>query len=250
MKGIWLYYIIIVLCLALILMSMVLLLVNALVGALGIFFGVAGIIYTRKAIKSKRRTQSVAINQPVPDATKQFEPPAPSKTEGVAYKSADTLRREDTGIPVLSKSSDTEDVVFKIAGTTYHEEGIMSLASENPDYSLPNRDIIDSYPAYERIYRYDFFCTDVSVEDEPDNPYDPKAICVKVGDVVIGHIKKGSTGRIRNLRKRGIKDLNLEIAGGKYKIVVEDDDREMVERDEAPLFARLTVTVSNASKSD
>ena len=250
MKGIWLYYIIIVLCLALILMSMVLLLVNALVGALGIFFGVAGIIYTRKAIKSKRRTQSVAVNQSVSDDAKQFESPAPSRTEGVAYKSADTLRREDTGIPVLSKSSDTEDVVFKIAGTTYHEKEIMSLASENPDYDLSSRDIIDSYPVYERIYRYDFFCTDVSVEDEPDNPYDPKAIRVKVGDVVIGHIKKGSTGRMRNLRKRGIKDLNLEIAGGKYKIVVEDDDREMVERDEAPLFARLTVTVSNASKSD
>ena len=137
--------------------------------------------------------------------------------------------------------------VHKVAGVTYHKDEIMELAVENPDYDLTKREIIDAGMEDERIYQYDFPANKVELIDDPENEHDPNAIKVVIDGHHVGFIKKGSTGRIRNLRKAGrINKIDAEIAGGKYKVVSsyeEDDGREKyeLERDSHEIGIKLTL---------
>ena len=113
----------------------------------------------------------------------------------------------------------------KLAGTSYHMDAIMALAQENPDYDLTKREIIDDGLTDERIYQYTFTDGPVELVDDPDNEYDPNAIKVLVAGQHIGYIKRGSTGRVHNLQRAGrVLGVTAEIYGGKYKVVICDDD--------------------------
>lgn len=119
----------------------------------------------------------------------------------------------------------------KVAGTSYHMDAIMSLAQENPDYDLTKREIIDDELTDERIYQYTFADGPVELVDDPDNEYDPNAIKVLVAGQHIGYIKRGSTGRIHDLQRAGrVLGVTAEIYGGKYKVVICDDDDDGAER--------------------
>ena len=118
----------------------------------------------------------------------------------------------------------------KLAGTSYHMDAIMALAQENPDYDLTKREIIDDELTDERIYQYTFADGPVELVDDPDNEYDPNAIKVLVAGQHIGYIKRGSTGRIHNLQRAGrVLGVTAEIYGGKYKVVICDDDDDGAE---------------------
>lgn len=113
----------------------------------------------------------------------------------------------------------------KVAGTSYHLDAIMELAQENPDYDLTKREIIDDGLTDERIYQYTFADGPVELVDDPGNEYDPNAIKVLVAGQHIGYIKRGSTGRVHNLQRAGrVLGVTAEIYGGKYKVVICDDD--------------------------
>ena len=119
----------------------------------------------------------------------------------------------------------------KVAGTSYHLDAIMALARENPDYDLTKREIIDDDLTDERIYQYTFADGPVELVDDPDNEYDPNAIKVLVAGQHIGYIKRGSTGRVHNLQRAGrVLGVTAEIYGGKYKVVICDDDDDGAER--------------------
>lgn len=137
----------------------------------------------------------------------------------------------------------------KVAGTSYHMDAIMALAQENPDYDLTKREIIDDDLTDERIYQYTFADGPVELVDDPANEYDPNAVKVLVAGQHIGYIKRGSTGRIHNLQRAGrVLGVTAEIYGGKYKVVICDDDDDGAEhydliRDESLYGAAIEILV-------
>lgn len=137
----------------------------------------------------------------------------------------------------------------KVAGTSYHLDAIMALAQENPDYDLTKREIIDDGLTDERIYQYTFADGPVELADDPDNEHDPNAIKVLVAGQRIGYIKRGSTGRVHNLQRAGrVLGITAEIYGGKYKVVICDDDDDGAEhydliRDETEYGAAIEILV-------
>lgn len=137
----------------------------------------------------------------------------------------------------------------KLAGTSYHLDAIMALAQENPDYDLTKREIIDDGLTDERIYQYTFSDGPVELVDDPDNEYDPNAIKVLIAGQHIGYIKRGSTGRVHNLQRAGrVLGVTAEIYGGKYKVVICDDDDDGAEhydliKDETGYGAAIEILV-------
>ena len=137
----------------------------------------------------------------------------------------------------------------KVAGTSYHLDAIMALAQENPDYDLTKREIIDDDLVDERIYQYTFADGPVELVDDPDNEHDPNAIKVLVAGQHIGYIKRGSTSRVHNLQRAGrVLGVTAEIYGGKYKVVICDDDDDGAEhydliKDETGYGAAIEILV-------
>lgn len=133
---------------------------------------------------------------------------------------------------------------FKVAGTSYRQRELESLCEENIFFSCTKRELIDDGYVDERIYKYESNLSDVQIIPEPDNPYDPQALKVVIDNIHIGYIKKGSTGRVRNLLKNNPK-ITAEIQGGPYKIIYSDyddsNDKEIytLEKDTVPLSAKL-----------
>lgn len=160
------------------------------------------------------------------------------------------VRIQESAAAVVQEKKNEE--VFRVAGVSFYEKKIVSMAFENDTYSLSKTDLIDSGFIDEKVYKLDFDPSGVEIIPEPDNPEDPKAMKVVVDGVHVGYIKKGKTGRIRNLlKKQGVK-ISASIAGGKYKYVSEhyDDyrDKEVYEMDTGndPFYISLTVTWDNA----
>lgn len=137
----------------------------------------------------------------------------------------------------------------KVAGTSYHLDAIMELAEDNPDYDMTQREIIDAGMEEERIYQYTFPDSPVELVDDPDNEYDPNAIKVLIAGQHIGYIKRGSTGRVHNLQRSDrVLGVTAEIYGGKYKVVICDDDDDGTEhydliRDETGYGAAIEILV-------
>ena len=125
----------------------------------------------------------------------------------------------------------------------------MALAQENPDYDLTKREIIDDGLTDERIYQYTFADGPVELVDDPDNEHDPNAIKVLIAGQHIGYIKRGSTGRVHNLQRAGrVLGVTAEIYGGKYKVVICDDDDDGTEhydliKDETGYGAAIEILV-------
>lgn len=128
---------------------------------------------------------------------------------------------------------------FRITGMSYYTDDIMeNLATENDDYLLSKRDLIDSYCDGDKIFKYEFENTPLELVPEPDNEYDPNAIKVVVNGTKIGYIKKGSTTHLKNLLESpDFSGKSIEIYGGKYKQVCDDT----IETDEMKIRADLEI---------
>lgn len=156
--------------------------------------------------------------------------------------------KENSPIPVdvepqpIKPQSKVE--THKVAGTSFRHEAIESIGTPNSDYDMSASEAVESYDYGDRIYEYEFYAHP-SLVPEPDNPHDPNAIRVEADGVHIGYIKSGSTAHIRNLLKEDrIKSMDIDIGGGRYKQLEEnDDERPVLSRDRSEYWARLTIYV-------
>lgn len=123
----------------------------------------------------------------------------------------------------VKKASKIERV--HVRNVDLYVENVVAVATENEDYSLTKRELIEDH-LDERVYQYDFFVK-AALVPEPDNEEDPNAIIVQADGLCIGYVPKGSTAHVRKLMGSGrIKSMDLSIGGGKYKEVSEIDDGE------------------------
>lgn len=138
----------------------------------------------------------------------------------------------------------------RVAGTSFREADIKELMGENSAYEWTKKELIEAGYVDERVYEYSVYYGSLVLEPEPDNPHDPRAVKVITGGVHVGYIKAGSCARIHKLLREGnIEKAEIEIKGGKYKIVLEDyDDYEdkstyTLERGSVPFSAVVTLTL-------
>lgn len=103
-------------------------------------------------------------------------------------------------------------------------DGIINdLKLDNNDFNLSAMEIYDIYGENYRVYKYEFDNALPDFRMESDN------IAVYCGDTVIGHIKKGSVSHVRNLiNSNSIKKISVDMYGGDYKEVYEDDDGKII----------------------
>lgn len=140
-----------------------------------------------------------------------------------------------------------------VAGTSFRQKEIASLAYENFEYDMSKNELIDEFDENEKIYKYDFNPNKTELIEEPDNPHDPNAIKVVIDDVLVGYIKKNSCSRVRNLlHSNSILKIDAEISGGPYKIIYSDydDDKEKdvytVEKGNDDFFVTVSLKIANS----
>lgn len=115
---------------------------------------------------------------------------------------------------------------YELKGVFKCEKEIFrALMEENPEYNCTKRELIDccaiGYPVYKWVPK----ALPAKLVPEPENPYDPNAIKVLVGDTMIGYIPKGKTEKVRKVLDEGrLLNVAYEITGGKYKLITEDYD--------------------------
>lgn len=181
---------------------------------------------------------------PAPPKPQQYTPPAPQQYTPPTPQPV-------TPPPAPKPQPETKVEKHRVAGITFHLDAIKAMGRENFDYDRSKRELIDDCLTGERIYRTDYFANVTTLEPEPDNPEDPKAIKVVVDGVHIGYIKAGSCAHIHKVMREGrLESVKCEIKGGPYKILLEDYDADdlgeptyTLERDTAPMYAELYITV-------
>lgn len=138
----------------------------------------------------------------------------------------------------------SKEQTYKIAGVSHYLDNILSLKSENFDYDLSKKELINEGYENERVYQYIFYVIKTELIPEPDNPHDPKAIKVIVDGVHVGYIKSGSCAHVHKLlRENRIRKIDVKIGGGKYKYIGydEDEDKYYLEKDDIPFFVHLSI---------
>ena len=116
---------------------------------------------------------------------------------------------------------------YKITGTSHYIKNILSLKSENPDYDLTKKEMVDEGYENDRIYQYSFYVVKFELEPEPTNHYDPNAIKVLADGVHIGYIKSGSCKHLlKAIQDNKIVKIDGDIYGGKYKYLGYDEYEE------------------------
>lgn len=142
-------------------------------------------------------------------------------------------------------NSDIKVKKYKVTGTSHYLDNILGLATENIDYDLSKKELVDEGYDNERIYQYNFYPSNTELIPEPDNPYDPNAVKVIVDGVLVGYIKSGSCSHIMKVLKEDrIVKLECEIGGGNYKYLGydEDEDKYFLEKYDSPYFVSLSIT--------
>lgn len=187
------------------------------------------------AVKNKNNNDSGAQQE------NQIEPPSPISKPTPSQAPSPT----ETTANAPEKKTETH----RVAGTSYRLDDIKNLLGENYVYECTKKELIADGYIGERIYEFDVYTGAAVLEPEPDNPHDPRAIKVIAAGVHIGYIKAGSCAHIHKVLREGrLEKVNVEIKGGKYKIVLEDFDEEgesvySLERDDIPFSAVLTLTL-------
>lgn len=143
--------------------------------------------------------------------------------------------------PVVAKK-------YRVTGMDHYMDNLMSIATENDEYELTKKGLIDEGYIGERVWKYDFYATKVEIVPEPENPVDPKAIKVIVDGAHVGYIKAGSCAHLlKVIREKRIKKISCEMFGGPYKYIEEEYDYERdkevytLERGTAPYAVHLTI---------
>lgn len=145
----------------------------------------------------------------------------------------------------FTKLAERVKYTFKVAGTSYRTDAIEDMLNEDCDYGESKSYLKENYIDGDRIWQHlPEYRDDVALVDEPENEHDPNAIRVEVGGIHIGYVKRGSTSRVRNLLKKDGVRVKIDIGGGPYKELYEDEDGKIqIERGEIEFFGRLEITV-------
>lgn len=167
---------------------------------------------------------------------KATDAPAPEPANEIAPKPTETVERVK--------------YTFNVAGTSFRRNAIKDMLSEDCDYGENKSYLKENYIDGDRIWKYlPEYRDDVALVDEPENEYDPNAIRVEVGGVHIGYVKKGSTSRVRNLLKKDDVRVKIDIAGGPYKELYEDEDGKIqIISGEIEFYAKLEITAPGEPK--
>lgn len=211
-------------------------LAQAIVGAIvGLFFfvvSIAGIISVQKQKHSKTARP--------PKRTKASQDITLSKPPMTANQS---VRIDKVPTPYKIEK-------FHVTGTSHYQKEIESLGSENYDFELSKKELIEQGFEDEKIYLYEFSPTKIELIEEPDNPHDPNAIKVVIDDVLVGYIKKGSCSHIKKLLHSGkIKKIDADIYGGKYKMLYSEFDDEKdkevyyIEKDKSDYYVTIEISI-------
>lgn len=196
--------------------------------------------------KSKEETPAPepVQHEPVPVPVEPVAP-APEPEPAPAPEPAPVAPKP----PEPAPKPDTVEKKYKVTGINHYLDNFLSLASENDDYNLSKRGLIDEYLTDQRIYETEFYISRAELVPEPDNPVDPKAIKVLLDGQHVGYIKAGScTHLLKVIRENRIQKITCEAGGGRYKYVSLDGYTESgkeiytLDRDTAPWFVHLTVT--------
>lgn len=133
---------------------------------------------------------------------------------------------------------------YVVAGVSHYPDSIDALATENDDYDLSKRNLVDEGFEGEKVFRYSFYPNSVVLQPEPTNQYDPNAVKVIVDGQHVGYIKKGSAAHIRKQLGAGnIVEVVADIGGGPWKLVTEDDDDGYtLEKGEYNYWVDLSIT--------
>ena len=139
---------------------------------------------------------------------------------------------------------------FQVAGVSHYSDSIMKdIAYENDDYSLSVKELSETYDVGDRVFEYSFDDCNASLVPEPTNEHDPNAVRVEVKGILIGYVKRGSCSHVKNLLKSPDFDhVKVEIGGGKYKRLYEDDDKLKIEKDSCEFFADLYIYTRQAEQ--
>lgn len=185
------------------------------------------------------RTKKKIIDTPSNSTSKSIEvepEPTPIYHETVASSSP-------ISVPT-STASDRITKNYRVAGVSYRQAEIESLGSENPDFSLSKKEMCEQYLDGDRIYKYDFFITNVNLEPEPTNEVDSNAVKVIADNVHIGYIKAGKCSEVKNiLNSANSISIDIEIKGGPYKELFIDEDENCTIEKETDDY-RATVSIS------
>lgn len=180
---------------------------------------------------------------PVPNAEPVSESVTVPETAPAAEISDDPVNSEP------DEKKKYKRCAFKVAGISRRQRAIEgNLLTENYEYSLSKKELVDSGMLDERIYKYDPTVMDASLVPEPDNPKDPNAIKVFVNDVHIGYVPAEKTGTIKELQSsKQVHSITCEFYGGPFKIITEDYDDEKdkeiysIEKESHYIGAEITI---------
>jgi len=130
----------------------------------------------------------------------------------------------------------------KVAGVSFKQKEIQSIGTRNNDYDLSASEFKDSFEPWEKVYQYEFDLAAAELVPEEHNVATGNyAIKVMADNVHIGYIKSGSVSHVRKLIENdAIQSVDVEIKGGKYKMLDEDGD---IQRESIGYYAKVTLTL-------
>lgn len=218
----------------------VLLVMGGLPLALGVFLIYKSIQTSKGKVSSPAPAPTPA---PVPNAEPVSESVTVPETAPEAEASDDPVNSEPDEKKKYKRSA------FKVAGISRRQRAIEgNLLTENYEYSLSKKELVDSGMLDERIYKYDPTVMDASLVPEPDNPKDPNAIKVLVNGVHIGYVPAEKTDNVKELQSsKQVHSITCEFYGGPFKVISEDYDDEndkeiyTVEKESHYVGAEITI---------
>lgn len=142
---------------------------------------------------------------------------------------------------------------FRITGIQYYQDDFVEeLGEYNYDYDETASVLKETYYDGDKIYQYDFLNLKAELVPEPDNEYDSNAVAVLANGIKVGHVKKGSCTRVKNLLKSpDFVGIEIKITGGKYKALYEDENGKLrIEREQSPYFVDIDILTRDDSVPD
>lgn len=136
---------------------------------------------------------------------------------------AETAAADPT--PTAEEPEEPETVVryYHVAGVQFYLDNLLSMAEPNYLYNYKKQELIDDCRANQTIYKQEVKTDKWELVPEPDNPHDPNAIKVTIGDKLVGYIAAKDAQHVRFAMDNDLIVASyIEVKGGKYKMVDED----------------------------
>lgn len=200
----------------------------------------------------------IILIAPIALATLTVIPPKKHKSTSKKKRKSPNQQKQSKNYVAPSANANTvptqkcnstlpHDKTYHLTGVDHYRDNILNLALENDDYSKSKRELIDDFMTEERIWKYNFYPSEVDLVPEPDNLYDPNAIKVIVDNEHVGYIKKGSCKHLLKVIAEGrLGNIDCTIGGGPYKYIYEEYDdngneKYEMERDEVSFAVVLHI---------